>query len=160
VRSLVLGCTYAGGEGSALTAEAVISRLTQLFMSGDVEGALRAGWEVNVSRAYREAHPEAGERMLQIAAELPGTMEILMAQVQAVAGHNTSARLGEIKAPTLIVHGTEDEMLGVANARQIAELMPDARLEILDGAGHLFFWEQPQRAAELVRENASVAARQ
>jgi pimeloyl-ACP methyl ester carboxylesterase len=160
VRSLVLGCTYAGGEGSALTAEAVIMRLTQRFMSGDVDAALRAGWEVNVSRAYRDEHPEAAERMLQIAAELPGTIEILLAQVQAVAGHNTSARLGEIKAPTLIVHGTEDQMLGVANARQIAGLMPDARLEILDGVGHLFFWEQPERAAELVREHTAVAARQ
>ena len=160
VRTLVLGCTYAGGEGSALTDEAVIMRLTQLFMSGDIEGALRAGWEVNVSRAYREAHPEAAERMLQIAAELPGTMEILLAQVQAASSHNTSARLGDIKAPTLILHGTEDEMLGVANAHHIAGLMPDARLEIFDGAGHLFFWEDPERAAELVRGHAGVAARQ
>ena len=135
-------------------------RLTQMFMSGDIEGALRAGWEVNVSRAYREAHPEAAERMLEIAAELPGTMEILMAQIQAIAGHNTSARLADIKAPTLIVHGTDDEMLGVSNAHHIARLMPDARLEIFDGVGHLFFWEQPERAAALVREHAGVGARQ
>jgi pimeloyl-ACP methyl ester carboxylesterase len=160
VRSLVLGCTYAGGEGSALTDEAVIMRLTQLFMSGDVERALRAGWEVNVSRAFREAHPEAAERMLAIAAELPGTIEILLAQVQAATGHNTSTRLNEITAPTMIVHGTEDQMLAVSNARQIAGLMPGARLEILDGVGHLFFWEQPERAAELVREHAAVVARQ
>jgi 3-oxoadipate enol-lactonase len=160
VRSLVLGCTYAGGVGSAVTEPAVVMRLTQLFMSGDVEGALRAGWEANVSPAYREADPEAAERMLAIAAELPGSLEILMAQVQAVAGHDTSTRLKEITAPTLIVHGTEDQMLAVSNARHIAGLMPDARLEILEGVGHLFFWEQPERAAELVREHAAVAARQ
>jgi 3-oxoadipate enol-lactonase len=36
--------------------------------------------------------------------------------------------------------------------------MPGSRLEILDGVGHLFFWEQPERAAELVRSHAAVPA--
>ena len=31
----------------------------------------------------------------------------------------------------------------------IASLIPGARLEILDGVGHLFFWERPERSAEL-----------
>jgi pimeloyl-ACP methyl ester carboxylesterase len=33
-----------------------------------------------------------------------------------------------------------------------------ARLELLEGVGHLFFWEQPQRTAQLVREFALRAA--
>jgi pimeloyl-ACP methyl ester carboxylesterase len=44
------------------------------------------------------------------------------------------------------------------NAEVIAAHIPGARLEILDGAGHLFFWEQPRRSAELVREHAGVSA--
>jgi pimeloyl-ACP methyl ester carboxylesterase len=63
-----------------------------------------------------------------------------------------------VQAPTLVVHGTEDEMLPVANASLIAERIPDARLEIMEGVGHLFFWEEPQRSAALVREHALVHA--
>ena len=62
--------------------------------------------------------------------------------------------------PVLVVHGTEDEMLPVANGELIASLIPGSRLEILDGIGHMFFWEQPQRSAELLREHALSAARQ
>jgi pimeloyl-ACP methyl ester carboxylesterase len=40
-----------------------------------------------------------------------------MLQMQAIATHNTSARLGAITAPTLVIHGTEDRMLAVANGR-------------------------------------------
>ena len=36
---------------------------------------------------------------------------MIMAQVQAIVAHDTSARLAEIAAPTLVVHGTEDQML-------------------------------------------------
>jgi len=55
-------------------------------------------------------------------------------------------------------HATEDQLLPVDNGRLIASRVPGSRLEIFDGAGHLFFWEQPQRSAELVREHAAVPA--
>jgi pimeloyl-ACP methyl ester carboxylesterase len=40
----------------------------------------------------------------------------------------------------------------------MAGLMPRARLEIFDGVGHLFWWERPERSAELVREHAAAGA--
>jgi len=40
----------------------------------------------------------------------------------------------------------------------IASLIDGSRLEILEGAGHLFFWELPERSAELVRAHAAVHA--
>ncbi len=52
VRTLTLGCTYCGGEGSALAPEADLAGLAEAMMSGDSELALRAGWEINVSPAY------------------------------------------------------------------------------------------------------------
>ena len=79
-------------------------------------------------------------------------------QAQAIFGHDTSARLGEISTPTLIVHGTEDGVLPYANGELIASLMPAARLETLEDVGHMFWWEQPERSAELVREHALAAA--
>jgi pimeloyl-ACP methyl ester carboxylesterase len=48
-------------------------------------------------------------------------------------------------------------MLPVQNGRLIASLIPDAELEILAGVGHMFWWEQPVRAAELVRAHALAA---
>ena len=46
-----------------------------------------------------------------MATALPVAVPVIMLQMQAVMGHDTSARLGAIEAPTLVVHGTEDRML-------------------------------------------------
>ena len=79
--------------------------------------------------------------------------------MQATASsHDTQARLGQIAAPTLVIHGTDDRVLGVANGAPIASLIPGARLEMLDGVGHMFWWEQPERSAELIREHALAPA--
>lgn len=158
VRTLTLGCTYAGGEGSSLTSEATFGKLGEAWGSGDRERALRVGWEVNVSAAF--AADDAQYATFRDAAlAVPAAMPAILAQMQAIAGHDTSARLGEIDVPTLIVHGTEDEMLPVSNAHAIAERMPAARLLVLEGVGHLFFWERPEESAQLVREHALSAAR-
>jgi pimeloyl-ACP methyl ester carboxylesterase len=78
---------------------------------------------------------------------------VIVRQVEAIAGHDTSARLASIPTPTLVIHGTEDRVLNVSNGRAIAALV-SARLELLEGVGHMFWWEQPQRSAALVRDHA------
>jgi 3-oxoadipate enol-lactonase len=155
VRTLALGCTYCGGEGSSLTTPAVLARLTEAMASGDRERSLRAAWEVNVSVALvddERRYAAFREIGLRRAVAVP----VVLAQMQAIAAHDTSTRLSQLEMPTLIVHGTADQMIPVENAPLIHERIPGSQLEILDGAGHLFFWEEPLRSAELLRAHAAV----
>ena len=157
VRTLTLGCTYCGGEGSSLSSPDVIQRLTEAMMSGDRERALRVGWEINVSPAYA-ADEGAWQYFLELAHRRAVAVPVVMAQMQACMAHDTHDRLSGLTAPTLVIHGTEDQMLPVANGSLIAELIPGSKLEVLDGVGHLFFWEQAEQAAALIRSHAAVAA--
>jgi pimeloyl-ACP methyl ester carboxylesterase len=157
VRTLTLGCTYCGGEGSALAGDDVQRKLAEAMTCGDRERALRIGWEVNVSPNFA-ANEDAYARFLEIGRRRAVAAEVIAQQVRAVLGHDTSARLHQMEPPTLVVHGTLDQMLPVQNGRMIASLIPDARLEILDGVGHTFMWERPERSAELVRAHAAVHA--
>jgi 3-oxoadipate enol-lactonase len=157
VRTLTLGCTYCGGEGSALASEIVMRKLAAAMASGDRERALRAGWEMNVSSAMA-ADDRAYARFREIGMQRAVAVPVIMEQLQACAAHDANARLAQLAMPTLVVHGTEDQLLPVQNGRLIASRIPAARLEIFDDVGHLFFWERPERSAELVREHAAVLA--
>jgi 3-oxoadipate enol-lactonase len=157
VRTLTLGCTYCGGEGATQTSPEVLQRLGDAMMSGDRQRAIRTGFEINVS-ANVAADAETYARFLAIAERRAVAVPVILAQAQACMAHDTQARLAQIEAPTLIIHGTEDELLPVANARMMAAAMPGAQLEILDGVGHLFFWEQPEHAARLIRAHAAAAS--
>jgi len=157
VRTLTLGCTYCGGPGSSLASPAVAARLAESMRAGDRELALRTGWEICISPRVRE-DPElyATYRSLALTRRVP--VPVILAQMGAIAAHDTSARLASLAPPTLIVHGDADDLIPVENAHVIAGHLPGARLEILEGTGHLFFWEEPARAAELVRDHAAVPA--
>ncbi len=155
VLTLTLGATYCGGRPRSSRGPS-----RQRRRDGDPlrrqERKIRTGWAFNVSPAFASAEANF-ERFTQVAVAYPVPLEMVMAQVQAIIAHDTSARLGEIAAPTLVVHGTVDQMLVSANGELVASLIPGARLELLDGVGHLFFWEQPERVAQLVAEHAAAA---
>jgi len=157
IRTLVLGGTYCGGEGSALMPEASLRKLTEGASSGVRARAVRAAWEVNVSPSFA-ADEDAYAHFLGIGLRRAVARQVIMVQMRAIARFDTSARLSELRLPTLVVHGTLDAMLPVQNGRMIAELIPDSRLEILEGIGHMFFWEQPEHSAELIRAHAAVHA--
>jgi pimeloyl-ACP methyl ester carboxylesterase len=152
VHTLSLGCTYCGGEGSVLAAPEDLQELTQAMLSGDRQRALRAGFEINLSPAAVAANGN-WERFLAIAEQRSVAVEVVMTQMQACMAHDTNARLERLVTPTLVIHGTADRLLPAANGRLIASRIPGARLELLDGIGHMFWWEQPERAAELVRSH-------
>jgi 3-oxoadipate enol-lactonase len=155
IRTLALGCTYCGGEGSAVAGEEVLRKLAEAMSSGDRALAIRASWEVNVSPSFA-ADNDAYARFVDIAQRRAVAVDVIMAQMQAIAGHDTSARLPSLELPTLVLHGTLDQMLPVQNGRMIAGLISRSYLEIFDDVGHLFFWERPEQTADLVRAHAAV----
>lgn len=55
-------------------------------------------------------------------------------------------RLGEISAPTLVQHGSADRIIPVKAGRYLAEHIPNAEYQELDGAGHVYLMERPMEA--------------
>jgi pimeloyl-ACP methyl ester carboxylesterase len=55
---------------------------------------------------------------------------------QAETGPLVGPRLGEIRAATVVVHGTADPMFPLDHGRALAAAIPGARLLALDGFGH------------------------
>jgi 2-succinyl-6-hydroxy-2,4-cyclohexadiene-1-carboxylate synthase len=58
-------------------------------------------------------------------------------------------RLGELRAPTLLAAGARDEKF-TGIARQMSAAIPQARLELIAGAGHAAHIERPQATAALI----------
>ncbi|MGD0453895.1 MAG: alpha/beta hydrolase [Solirubrobacteraceae bacterium] len=83
---------------------------------------------------------------------------MIVAQTHACLEHDTSARLHEITLPTQVIHGTVDEVLPVQNGQYLVELIAGSHLELLEDVGHLFFWERPERSAELLRAHIAAYA--
>ncbi|CAN5171223.1 alpha/beta hydrolase [soil metagenome] len=153
VRTLTLGCTSCGGTQSRPTSPAVIQRLTAAVLSGDFDRVLRTGFELVVSPAHA-SDPLHFAAFAAAAKHFPVSLPVLMDQKIAIEAYDAYARLRTIRIPALVIHGTADEMLAAINGDLVASLIPGARLALLNGAGHLFFWEQPQRSADLVRDFA------
>jgi 3-oxoadipate enol-lactonase len=153
VRPLTLGCTFPGGPEARMTDPSVVGLLAQAVLSGDAERAKRAGYDVMIAPQYA-ADPANYAIYAEVTELYPAPLPVLMAQLQAITSHDTSERLSTIRAPTLVLHGTADRLLESVNGELVARLIPGSRLELLEGAGHMFVWEQPQRAAALVREHA------
>ena len=142
VRGLVLGATIAGGE---LVAAADPVTLAFFFRRADMppDEAVWASVPYNYGPATRAHHAQRiGEDIAQ-RLRYPVEPEPYKAQLAAAAGHDTSARLGEIRAPTLIVHGEQDRMVPVANGERLAARIPGARLKTYPGAGHLYTTDEP-----------------
>ncbi|HEV7882805.1 MAG TPA: alpha/beta fold hydrolase [Solirubrobacteraceae bacterium] len=154
VRTMTLGCTFPGGPEAKMTDMAIVAMLAEAVLSGDEERTRRVGYDVMIAPEYA-ADPANYELYAEVAAQYPASIPVLMAQLEAVGGHDTSTRLAGVRTPTLVIHGTADRLMDPVNGELLARLIPGARLELLDGAGHLFFWEQPERSAQLVREHAA-----
>lgn len=59
--------------------------------------------------------------------------------------------LTRVAQPTLIIHGDADRVASLESARWLAETLPDARLEVIEGAGHMPTLTRP---IEVAREIA------
>lgn len=145
---LVLVCTTPGGDLAYPLPE-----VTQRLIAEMPGMEPREGLERAVRNALSDEAPEPlVQRILDHRLAAPPDPAGWQGQAAAGGAHDAGERLGDIRHPTLIVHGTADVVVDPRNARLLEERIPDARVVEFPGAGHLLFWEQPDRFVEVVTE--------
>jgi pimeloyl-ACP methyl ester carboxylesterase len=78
--------------------------------------------------------------------------EIFIRQQQAIMGRPDSLpMLGGLGVPTLVLAGEDDQITPPEHAREMAEAIPGARLEIIPGCGHLSTLEAPEECTLLLQ---------
>ena len=150
VDRLVLVCTHSGGPAVVPPrAEAL-----RLFDPGEFIARGRSPAEmmrftmsVISAPGYVERDPEGIGALVGYALAAPTRPAAFMGQLQAILQSDRSERLGDIRHPTLVVHGREDSLIPVENGMFLAERIPGAQLEVLEGCGHMPMWERPDELA-------------
>lgn len=87
------------------------------------------------------------------------TRDAFIAAASAAIEHDGRARLAGVHAPVLIVAGGQDPVLGRHHAAQLAGLLPDITVKIIDSAGHRPAEEQPEEFNELLARFLARTAR-
>lgn len=80
----------------------------------------------------------------------PPTTRGYLNQLYAVTLWSSHAWLHRLRQPTLVLHGDDDPLVPLINARYLARAIPDARLQVVAGAGHLFLLDQPDDAVAAI----------
>jgi pimeloyl-ACP methyl ester carboxylesterase len=147
VNRLVLGCTHCGlehaaspereaGRAFAMETDDWAERMAALapfaFAAG-VDGELLGRF---IEKKSRDVQDPEGYR----------------GQIAAVLAHDTYDRLPRIACPTLIVTGDGDRVIPGASSDTLHQRIPGSRLEVIAGAGHLFFLERPEDSLRLLED--------
>jgi 3-oxoadipate enol-lactonase len=142
VRSLILAGASPGGSQAVPAQEAALAASVEGCITGDITtpGVLENLFSPDYLVEHRSSFIEL---VHHLAPDYPAASpEAIAAQLAAAATHDAYDRLPDIAAPTLVLHGTDDPLVPVANGRILAERIPGAQLVLLQGAKHLFIVEK------------------
>ncbi|MGA9511132.1 MAG: alpha/beta fold hydrolase [Candidatus Sulfotelmatobacter sp.] len=146
-RSLILGCTSAGGS-TAVRADRKVADI--LMMRGMTQEQAR---EAILPYIYDAATPdEKIEEDMRLRRKCFPSLEGYTAQLQGILAWEGYSRIPQIAAPTLVIHGKSDALVPAGNGRLIAQRIPGAVLVLLDQASHLFLTDQTQLASKVIFE--------
>jgi pimeloyl-ACP methyl ester carboxylesterase len=147
VDRLILGCTHAGLENAA----------PQPRESGKVFAMETDDWGERMQALAPFAFAEGVDP--QVLADFTEKKtgdaqdpEGYRGQIAAILSHDTYDRLGDLRSPTMVITGEKDRVIPALSSDVLAEAIPGSRLEVLEGAGHLFFVEQTDRTVELIED--------
>jgi 3-oxoadipate enol-lactonase len=147
VARLILVSTGHGGRGAERMSRGAMGRMFGFGALGPKKAA-RRGLEGATSERYRAENPQEFARIVEKRLAESPSLASYYGQAKAGSRFDASGQVGRISSPTLVVHGAEDRYVPPANARALAGAIPNAKLRLFEGAGHLVFIE---RAADVNR---------
>ena len=98
--------------------------------------------------------PDTPGQMIRLGRQqlLANRPEVIYGDYLACNAFDVMDRLGDIRAPTLVIGGTADQMTPPKYATFLAERIPGARLALVEGAGHMVMLERESEVARPVEQ--------
>jgi pimeloyl-ACP methyl ester carboxylesterase len=126
VRRLLLGCTSPGARMGRERSQAVRRRLADPDPVRRTEALI----DLMYTPARRAEHPGPYGAL----GDSTASPRAFQQHLRASNAHDTYDVLDKITAPTLVLHGTDDELSPVENAEILADRIPNSRAVIFPGA--------------------------
>lgn len=151
---LILACTGFGGKNHVAPAWEV---LATFISNGDLNrgDAVRRFMIPAFTTDFYAAHKETVEKVCRLREENFVPETVYLAQLQSATSFDAESRLGNIKAETLILTGDSDIVVPPQNSRNLAQAIPNARLEVVENSGHMFFIEKATEFNRIVSQFVS-----
>jgi pimeloyl-ACP methyl ester carboxylesterase len=113
------------------------------------EQKIRYGLSLAFTPEYFKTHTEEVDRI--VGWRLANTQPPYAWKRQLMAGMNFDAydRVSQIGVPTLVVAGSKDRIVPPESSERLTERIPNSRLIIIEGTGHLLFIEQAEEFNEI-----------
>jgi len=148
---LVLGGTSPGGPDVVIPGPEVIRAMTP-DPDLPAEENIRRGLSVAARPGYYDSHSDEREAIVRFRLAEPTPVYAHRRQSEAAARHDTSTRLGQIKAPTLVIVAEQDAVVPPANGFRVAQAIPGAKVAVIPESGHHAFIEKASLFNQIVLE--------
>ena len=145
VQRLLLLSTSPGG----VSTDADTGRVLQLLLPtwpdwvGKIRSRQHEAYAWVVGKNSNEKNPQGVAAFYASRNKPVVRLETYAAHLYCAFRFTNRALLGNIRCPTLVVHGRDDQLVGIAGGRELASRIPEARFLACD-AGHITPYESPQ----------------
>jgi pimeloyl-ACP methyl ester carboxylesterase len=152
VRSLMLSATTPGGM-----LDKPPWRMLAATALRPIIGAERT-WPLVAPMVYSErtrlGAPERVKEDLRIRSEHATSPKTTVAQMAAIARHDTRKRLHELAGlPVTVMHGDLDRLVPLSHGEALARGIPGARFVLLEGSAHILATDDEHGLARAVRDH-------
>jgi len=144
VKSLILVATHHGGKDVVPPSREIMEVMfgpppphikdeKELYM-----------WKMSyaLSKKWYDENRNIVERLVELRLAEPQPPEAYLNQASAAFAFDASAKVSEITAPTLIIHGSDDPVVPIENAHSLHRKISSSSLIIFKGAWHLVHVER------------------
>ncbi len=154
VKKMIIASSGAGHPGMKGIPLKMCKEMVELGYERYVrDHALEVGW----TKGYIEQHRDRVEHFLNFRIATLPPLESYLRHVIARQEHDTTDRLKEIKVPTLVMVGSDDHASATGRSHRtdadiLARGIPNAKLAVIPGEAHNYFFTNPGEAQRIIRE--------
>jgi pimeloyl-ACP methyl ester carboxylesterase len=154
VKKMIIASSSAGHPGMKGIPLKMCKEMVELGYERYVrDHVLEVGW----TKTYIEQHRDRVEHFLKIRMATLPPLESYLRHVVARQQHDTTDRLRDITAPTLVMVGADDHVSATGRSHRtdadiLARGIPNAKLAVISGEAHNYFFTNPHEAHGAMRE--------